>query len=113
MKSEFGCDADDQDIVTVNPVGGPGSPPSTSARPIKGDWDGDGLTNIGLQDGVSGGDKQYTFGTYGDTPIIGDWNGDGGAWNTGDTSYVFGQKIDCRFDRVQSLTLSPVWNSRS
>jgi pimeloyl-ACP methyl ester carboxylesterase len=61
--------------------------------PVAGDWDGDGVSEIGVfrqstgkwfldldgngqWDGC-GVDGCYTFGTTGDMPIVGDWNGDG------------------------------------
>jgi len=58
--------------------------------PVAGDWNGDGVVNIGLfRDGVwyldRDGDGRWTagdlyvgnFGAAGDVPVIGDWNGDG------------------------------------
>ena len=66
-----------------------------TATPIIGDWDGDGVDNIGLYnagyfyldrngngrwDGVAGGDTFYDFGIRAidatAQPVIGDWNGD-------------------------------------
>lgn len=58
-------------------------------HPITGDWNGDGITNIGLfRDGRwsldTDGDGRYTemdagfdFGGQGDLPVTGDWTGDG------------------------------------
>jgi hypothetical protein len=68
--------------------------------PIIGDWNGDGIDNIGVwrsgsfyldYDGNgewnSDIDKSFRFGNIDDTPIIGDWNGDGidniGVWRSG------------------------------
>ena len=61
--------------------------------PIIGDWNGDGLDEIGVHRAVGnagyfiqdyngngywdGGDRYFQFGYGSDTPIIGDWNGDG------------------------------------
>jgi len=60
--------------------------------PVIGDWNGDGIDEIGLHrnrnflvdyngngrwDRIAGGDMVYAFGAIGDTPIVGDWNGDG------------------------------------
>jgi hypothetical protein len=57
--------------------------------PIVGDWNGDGVTTIGIfRDGAwrldvdgdghwSKGDLALEFGQAGDKPVIGDWNGDG------------------------------------
>jgi hypothetical protein len=60
--------------------------------PIIGDWDGDGIDNIGVHrrknffldangngrwDKASGGDLLRTMGKFGDEPVIGDWNADG------------------------------------
>ena len=61
--------------------------------PIVGDWNGDGLDEIGVHRAVGnagyfiqdyngngywdGGDRYFQFGYGSDTPIIGDWNGDG------------------------------------
>ena len=57
--------------------------------PVAGDWNGDGVTNIGIfrhgtwyldSDGDgrwSSGDTAITLGQAGDTPVVGDWNGDG------------------------------------
>jgi PKD repeat protein len=61
----------------------------TSAdKPLVGDWDGDGTTDVGLfrpsvgnwylnyyEDSIV--DRSFRFGTKGDMPIAGDWNGDG------------------------------------
>jgi hypothetical protein len=59
---------------------------------VVGDWDGDGLTSVGvhrdnqflLRDKASGGaaDHVYRFGKKGDRAVAGDWNGDG-AESTG------------------------------
>jgi serine-aspartate repeat-containing protein C/D/E len=68
--------------------------------PVTGDWNGDGITNIGIfADGRwlldMDGDGRLTandlviesFGQPGDLPIVGDWNGDGisdlGLWRQG------------------------------
>lgn len=57
--------------------------------PVAGDWNGDGVTNIGIfhegkwyldADGDgrwSAGDVEITLGQPGDQPVVGDWNGDG------------------------------------
>jgi serine-aspartate repeat-containing protein C/D/E len=59
--------------------------------PVTGDWNGDGVTNIGIfcngtwfldvdGDGRwSAGDVEITLGQAGDIPLVGDWNGDGRA----------------------------------
>jgi hypothetical protein len=56
---------------------------------VTGDWNGDGVTNIGIfYNGVwfldadgdgrwSKGDVEITLGQGGDIPVVGDWNGDG------------------------------------
>jgi len=67
--------------------------------PVTGDWNGDGVTNIGLfRDGnwwldTNGNgrwdaeDSIVSFGQPGDRPVVGDWNGDGiddlGVWRGG------------------------------
>ncbi|MGI6420209.1 MAG: SdrD B-like domain-containing protein [Thermoguttaceae bacterium] len=63
---------------------------SPGDRPVAGDWNGDGVVNIGLfragvwyldRDGDgrwSAGDLYVEdFGAAGDVPVVGDWNGDG------------------------------------
>ena len=57
--------------------------------PIAGDWNGDGITSIGVfREGIwyldvdgngrpSMKDLEVSFGAAGDQPIVGDWNGDG------------------------------------
>ncbi len=57
--------------------------------PVKGDWNGDGTTNIGVyNNGVwyldndgsgtwNAGDKNYAFGGPGYRPVVGDWTADG------------------------------------
>jgi hypothetical protein len=62
---------------------------SEGDRAVSGDWNGDGVTNIGLfrngtwyldADGDgrwSRGDKMIQMGGPGDLPVVGDWNGDG------------------------------------
>jgi protocatechuate 3,4-dioxygenase beta subunit len=57
--------------------------------PVAGDWNGDGVTNIGVfRNGLwlldadgdgrwSEGDRQVKLGSPGDVPVVGDWNGDG------------------------------------
>lgn len=60
--------------------------------PLAGDWDGNGVDQIGIfrqgmfyldfngngtWDRTSGGDKVFSFGTATDIPVVGDWNGDG------------------------------------
>jgi hypothetical protein len=65
----------------------------TTDLPIVGDWNGDGMDEIGVfrnrnflidynanghWDKQAGGDQVFAFGAFGDLPIIGDWNGDGG-----------------------------------
>ena len=59
--------------------------------PVAGDWNGDGVTNIGVfRDGAwyldadgdgrwSAGDVYLELGQKGDVPVVGDWNGDGTA----------------------------------
>lgn len=74
---------------------------SASDKPLNGDWDGDGYTDIGVWrngtfyldvngNGIWDGpaiDKQFVFGNSTDTPIAGDWNSDGkdeiGVWRAG------------------------------
>jgi hypothetical protein len=56
-------------------------------KPIAGDWDGDGITTIGVyRDGVfllrnsntnGFADIAFSFGEPGDLPVAGDWDGDG------------------------------------
>ncbi len=58
-------------------------------KPVAGDWNGDGIDNIGMfRDGVwyldtngdgrwASGDNKFTFGQKGDLPVVGDWDGDG------------------------------------
>lgn len=58
-------------------------------RPVAGDWNGDGIDQIGIfRDGVwyldsdgdgrwSSSDEKVTFGQKGDIPVVGDWTGDG------------------------------------
>ena len=59
-------------------------------KPLVGDWDGDGTTDVGLfrssvgnwylnyyEDSIV--DRSFRFGTKGDVPIAGDWNGDGAS----------------------------------
>jgi subtilisin family serine protease len=56
-------------------------------KPIAGDWDGDGVSTIGVyRDGVfllrnsntnGFADIAFSFGEPGDLPVAGDWNGDG------------------------------------
>ncbi|HTN74830.1 MAG TPA: SdrD B-like domain-containing protein, partial [Pirellulaceae bacterium] len=58
-------------------------------KPVAGDWNGDGIDNIGIfRDGVwyldvnadgrwSTDDNKFQFGQKGDIPVVGDWNGDG------------------------------------
>lgn len=74
---------------------------ATSDKPLSGDWNGDGYSEIGawrsgaffldtngngLWDGPSV-DKTFRFGISTDTPIVGDWNKDGkdeiGVWRSG------------------------------
>jgi hypothetical protein len=57
--------------------------------PVSGDWNGDGIDNIGIfRDGQwfldtdgdgrwTSNDVKVTFGQKGDLPVVGDWNGDG------------------------------------
>jgi surface antigen len=68
--------------ITFN-YGGP------SDIPLAGDWNGDGVTTIGvyepgnrtfyLRNSNNGGGNDYTatFGNPGDLPVVGDWNGNG------------------------------------
>ncbi|MCA9095531.1 MAG: VCBS repeat-containing protein, partial [Planctomycetaceae bacterium] len=64
---------------------------STTDKPLAGDWNGDGYSDIGIWrngtfyldangngtwDGPAT-DKQFVFGNSTDTPIVGDWNNDG------------------------------------
>lgn len=74
---------------------------SSTDKPLIGDWDGDGYTDIGVWrngtfyldlngNGIWNGpaiDKQFVFGNSTDTPIAGDWNNDGkdeiGVWRAG------------------------------
>lgn len=62
---------------------------SGSDKPVAGDWNGDGIANIGIfRDGKwyldtngdgrwSNDDALVTFGEKGDIPVVGDWDGDG------------------------------------
>lgn len=90
------------------------------AVPVAGDWNGDGVTNIGIfhegkwyldADGDgrwSTNDVEITLGQPGDLPVVGDWNGDGqtklGVYRNGtwllDTN---GDKILDARDRVFRL----------
>jgi len=74
---------------------------SSTDKPIAGDWNGDGYSEIGIwrsgkfyldANGTgtwngSGVDRLYSFGSVTDTPVVGDWNGDGkddiGVWRAG------------------------------
>jgi tripartite motif-containing protein 71 len=61
----------------------------TTDLPVVGDWNGDGITTVGvfhsstgefrLRDANSPGppDFSFTLGQAGDLPVVGDWNGDG------------------------------------
>jgi hypothetical protein len=57
----------------------------TGDQPVVGDWDGDGLANVGVRRGVEGlfylstpqGGRVIPLGVPSDRPIAGDWNGDG------------------------------------
>ncbi len=69
---------------------------SATALPVVGDWNGDGLDEVGLfedgnwllfqHDGTEVG--EFQLGRSGDVPVVGDWNGDGeddlGVFRTGD-----------------------------
>jgi len=74
---------------------------STTDKPLIGDWNGDGYSDIGVWrngtfyldangNGVWDGsliDFQFSFGLSNDTPLVGDWNRDGkdevGVWRAG------------------------------
>jgi len=74
---------------------------SSTDKPLTGDWNGDGYTEIGVWrhgtffldvngNGIWDGpatDKSFVFGNSTDTPIAGDWNNDGkdeiGVWRAG------------------------------
>lgn len=67
---------------------------TSGTQPVLGDWDGDGVTDVGTFDPVSGEWQlrtdagvrtiRYGGGKYWDIPVTGDWNGDGvtdiGVW---------------------------------
>lgn len=94
---------------------------SRQAIPVTGDWNNDGITNIGVF--LEGrwildidGDGRLTahdlviesFGQLGDLPVVGDWNGDGitdlGIWREG--TFILDMDGDRRLtaqDRVISL----------
>ena len=62
----------------------PGATRSSRARPLVGDWDGDGRVQPGwwdegrwLLDDGAGGIIAFSYGRPQDAPIVGDWNGDG------------------------------------
>jgi len=94
---------------------------ASTDKPLAGDWNGDGYTDIavwrngtfyldangnGLWDGPSI-DKTFKFGLNTDTPLVGDWNGDGkddiGAWRAGkfyldlDGNRIWNSAIDKAF----------------
>lgn len=80
--------------------------------PVTGDWNGDGISTIGVfRGGVwhldVDGDGRFTsrdvaaqFGTQGDLPVVGDFNGDGideiGTWRAGE--WLLDTYRDYRFD---------------
>lgn len=73
--------------------------------PFVGDFDGDGISEIGLRDWQTGftalrlehssgpADLEYWFGTNGDRVVIGDWDGDGvdtlGVWRVRAATFYF------------------------
>jgi hypothetical protein len=62
------------------------SPPRPGAIPVSGDWNGDGITNLGwFQEGqwvllqTDGSRVAFKYGTQsGDVPVVGNWDGVGG-----------------------------------
>jgi hypothetical protein len=66
-----------------------GTVPTAAGRPVVGDWDADGGSDVGafrpssrewrVRDSASAGpvNRQFGFGGPGDVPVVGDWNGDG------------------------------------
>ncbi len=86
-------------------------------RPIAGDFNGDGIDEVGLHRGRvflvdmngngrwdkrSGGDMVYVFGAADDLPVIGDWDGDGvddvGAYRTNNKRFYLDANGSGRWD---------------
>ena len=94
---------------------------SATDKPLAGDWNGDGYTDIGVWrsgtfyldtngNGIWDGpaiDKTFKLGLNSDTPVVGDWNGDGiddiGVWRSGkfyldlDGNRIWNSAIDKAF----------------
>jgi hypothetical protein len=101
--------------------------------PVTGDWNGDGVTEIGLfrngnwfldnGDGTwnSLDDSSFRFGRAGDVPVTGDWNGDGvteiglfrnGSWYMDDGDGIWGSGPDasCKLGRAGDVPVTGDWD---
>jgi len=90
----------------------------TGDLPLAGDWNGDGVTEIGLyrpststwypdrtSDGMWGtGDVSFRSGADGDTPVTADWNGDGitdiGTFRPSTGYWYFDYHLDGSVDKT-------------
>lgn len=120
----------DAGIDSVDAFGGPGD------RPLTGDWNGDGVTEIGVFSGnglwrldTDGSqtwdlafDAEFKFGIAGDIPVTGDWNGDGstdvgvfraGYWyldTNGDRAWNAANDARPKFGIAGDIPVTGDWN---